>query len=308
MSSPGRYTVNNVTITPEMARQMLDTSTGNRVPRQADLRLYRRLMESGRWVNTGEPIIIGHATQQRPKGRLLDGHTRLTACVLSGLPFLTDITYNVDEEAFAVMNCDSRTLQHHLQINNVSEVIYWPGIYRGLLQYVRKADYRTLPHKMILQNKVVEYVNTFPYASTEIAVKMRKVMSPRIAQIAATLLDMHGCNLQVRTGFFDQLESGSNLESGNPILALRNHITRADTHRLLNMFHNVSRGVALVIHGFNHWAAGNKIQSIRIPSYNRFIFPNIPSGLLREDAISYEAVSRCFFYDDLGNPQMELKA
>jgi len=75
-----------VTITPEMAKQFLERSQGNRgIRTKTKLIAYRKDMERGAWIYNGDAIRFSY------EGVLLDGHHRLTACVESGCSFESDI-------------------------------------------------------------------------------------------------------------------------------------------------------------------------------------------------------------------------
>lgn len=85
--------------TPAMARVALDNNHVNRNPRMNVAEAYRRDMEEGRWVMTGEPIQIGE------NGALLNGQHRLIA--LSGsscgsIDFL--VVRGVDDKSQVLMD------------------------------------------------------------------------------------------------------------------------------------------------------------------------------------------------------------
>lgn len=70
-----------MTITPEIAKKWLDHSAGNRVLNKRYVKQLVDDIEHGRWELTGQPIILGADMIQ-----LLDGHHRLTACVIANIP------------------------------------------------------------------------------------------------------------------------------------------------------------------------------------------------------------------------------
>ena len=87
-------------ITPEIAKRMLDTSTGNprfgvKSPRQYDMVAVKRLaayMREGKWKLNGEAIIFNE------NGELVDGHHRLAAVIESGCTIQQYVTYGVDKD------------------------------------------------------------------------------------------------------------------------------------------------------------------------------------------------------------------
>src|SRR4051812_9715883 len=45
-------------ITPELARWLLEMNTGNRRVSRKRVERYKHIIESGLWINTGEPLIV----------------------------------------------------------------------------------------------------------------------------------------------------------------------------------------------------------------------------------------------------------
>lgn len=280
-----RHTVNNVRITPERAQELLNMSTGNRKPRRRDLTLYKQLIESGTWINTGEPIIISVPCEDRPQGRLLDGHTRLTACVMAGKPFVTDITYNVPEEAFYAMNADSRTASNHLQILGIQNVTTWASVYHKLHAYMNQYENtNSKPHPLIMKNEMAKWIQESPYASVDIAVRNQSIVSCTCAQVAAIVIEMAGCKTEIINEFFEQLIAGANLSNGNPLLTLRNALLRGEIKILARDTSKHHRYIGMIINVFNYWAAGKQLGKIYSPPHGRFVQPIIPAEHMRDDA------------------------
>ena len=77
-----------VNITPEMAKDFLSKSKGNRgIRTRTKLMAYVKDMEKGAWQYNGDAIRFTY------EGVLVDGHHRLTACVQSGCGFEADIVF-----------------------------------------------------------------------------------------------------------------------------------------------------------------------------------------------------------------------
>jgi len=86
------------TITPEVAKALLENNTNNRSITQGHLALIKSEILSGKWQYNGQPIIIGES------GRLLDGQHRLTAVVETGIPIDTFIMRGINEDAFVTID------------------------------------------------------------------------------------------------------------------------------------------------------------------------------------------------------------
>lgn len=89
---------NVVTITPEMAEDLLGKNTRNRNVSKGLVDAYARDMASNAWQFTGEAIKLSKG------GKLLDGQHRLLACIKAETPFTTLIVYELDDAAQDVLD------------------------------------------------------------------------------------------------------------------------------------------------------------------------------------------------------------
>jgi len=80
------------TITPDMARDYLGNKVEGREADRNAVTAYAEAMRAGAWMVNGMPIIFG------PTGKLLDGVTRLEACIAADTPFTTLVARNVRED------------------------------------------------------------------------------------------------------------------------------------------------------------------------------------------------------------------
>lgn len=119
-----KITADVVTMTPELAQALLDTSRGNRSLKVAKISSLQRDMESGRFTLNGESVIVSE------RGRLMDGHHRLSACVKSGATFQTILVRGIKEDTGKTQDTGaSRTVADHLSLsgvknaNNLSAVV-----------------------------------------------------------------------------------------------------------------------------------------------------------------------------------------
>lgn len=80
---PNGETAEIVQITPEIARELLSLNINNRKMRYCYKDKFTRDMKSGNWGFVGSSICIAE------DGSLVDGQSRLQACVESGEPFFT---------------------------------------------------------------------------------------------------------------------------------------------------------------------------------------------------------------------------
>lgn len=87
-----------MTITPPIARMMLDSSAGNRSMRQWYVDLLAHAMRRGEWRVTSQGIgfdVLGH---------LNDAHHRLSACVQAGVSFDSVVVFGLRVDAYQVID------------------------------------------------------------------------------------------------------------------------------------------------------------------------------------------------------------
>lgn len=94
-----------VTITPEMAEEMLKKNDNNRKLNQAAVNRIASDMLMGNYAVNGTTIKI------YKDGTLADGQHRLAGCVKAGVPFTTYVIRNLDREVLPTIDCGrSRSL------------------------------------------------------------------------------------------------------------------------------------------------------------------------------------------------------
>lgn len=86
-------------ITPAKAQEYLNSSLGNRPISKPTVHSYADTMKQGGWMMNGVPIVFD------TDGHLLDGHHRLEAITLAGIPVKMDVCRGVASEAFTTYDC-----------------------------------------------------------------------------------------------------------------------------------------------------------------------------------------------------------
>lgn len=101
-------------ITPEKATAYLNTSKGNRPLSKIKVKLYADIIRSGGWMDNGTTIVFDN------EGHLIDGHHRLSAIVMAGIPVKMDVGRGAPPEAFTTIDCGrQRNFQQLLAIQGV---------------------------------------------------------------------------------------------------------------------------------------------------------------------------------------------
>ena len=87
-------------ITPALAEEWLARTQEPRPNRNKEriILSYARDIQAGAWKDNGVPIILSES------GRLLDGRSRLRACILANRPFRTLVVENIAEATFETID------------------------------------------------------------------------------------------------------------------------------------------------------------------------------------------------------------
>lgn len=89
-------------VTAEVATWLLALNTGNRNVMPENVARFRRMLQEGRWQNTGEPIIVSQ------EGILNDGQHRLIAIKDTGITAEADVRFGVARNAFKATGTGKR--------------------------------------------------------------------------------------------------------------------------------------------------------------------------------------------------------
>jgi hypothetical protein len=121
-----------VTITPQIAEEMLGKNVRNRRISRHTVEAYARDMATGNWKFTGEAIKFAK------DGTLQDGQHRLLACVKSGRPFTTLIVFDLSDDAQDVMDtgrvrtvADALGIKGHAFAARISTACRWLHIVKN---------------------------------------------------------------------------------------------------------------------------------------------------------------------------------
>jgi hypothetical protein len=143
-------------ITPELAKELLALSVGNRNLSANKVAKYSHDMITGRWVeDTFEFIKISK------DGFLLDGHHRLSAIVNAKTPIYLNVVRGVDASIMNVIDTGkSRNANDALKINGVSNATNIAAIISSVLKYeYGYAVSSDISKTMTISN--VDVVNTY---------------------------------------------------------------------------------------------------------------------------------------------------
>ncbi|MDN6358432.1 MAG: hypothetical protein L0L76_10445 [Yaniella sp.] len=249
-----------ITVTPRLAKQLLEQNTGNRTISKTNLARVKTAMERNEWVLNGEAIKIAK------DGRILDGQHRLHASFETDTTFDTLIVYGLDDDTQESMDAGkARTASDALAIRGYKSTHSLAAITTAIIkaeQWNIKAAVTTASSFYAVTTKqVVDRVEREP-AITDLvrtAVKFPKVgLSGKTAGLLYYLFSK--IDAEDTEDFFHKLLSGENLDRGHPALTLRNLLLRLKDERGLK---DQSYIAALTIKAWNRYRAGQDVLSLR---------------------------------------------
>jgi hypothetical protein len=255
------------TITPDMAARYLATSAGNRGIRDRLVESISRDMIDGKWDENGETIKFDK------NGRLIDGHHRLNGCVKAGVPFTTLVTRgasagNIDIGA-------KRTLADRFAFEGMPNYRVLASAARVLAAFLAEKPYERFEPSQEEMSKVVRDNPDMQKYVSRVFGLYNQLHLPT-GDVAAIWYLMAKKDSILADMFFEQLFSGEDLCSGDPILLLRNRlISNATSAAKLNKRHLM----ALLIKTWNHTRQGNnKLKQLkwkRVSEDGGEKFPNV---------------------------------
>ena len=170
-----------LTITPDLASRILNTSPGNRRQRGWYVDLLAAAMKRDEWKVTNQGIGIDSL------GRLRDAHHRLTACIKSGVPFESLVVFGLDPSVYEVIDTGIK--------RNVEDLL---DIESRIAQPLRLGASFTLSNQKPTAAQLKPFMKCGLYdalkALTEYCGTSRKYYSSAAMKLAAVITIMNGGN------------------------------------------------------------------------------------------------------------------
>jgi hypothetical protein len=268
-----------VDVTPEMAANLLKGNTNNRGLSKARVKTFAKQISQGKWRKTGQGISVA------TNGRLLDGQTRLHAVVDSGKPATMVISWNCDEDSFAVFDTGrSRSATDVLKIAGCEQhqniisaglrlaipLIENPEVYFFASQGITNEEILNLWQA---QKEECEWC-----ASLASSVHGQfKIFSKSIYFTFLFLAIKKGWSSETLATFSDAFATGADLEYDSPVLAFRQYVS----NNFLKCNMNQQRLLTLgsLIKCFNMHVTNRTIR--------KFFPPQIPPMIQIESPTAY---------------------
>lgn len=249
-----------VTITPETAREWLESNVNNRPVREMTIRKYVEAMKSGQWEANGETIKF--STQ----GVLLDGQHRLRAVVQSGVTIQSYVIFDLQPKVFDTIDTGAaRSISDLLSLQGeANNLILGPAL-RLLYVQDELGSVREMNAKLarvVTNRDMLETLDRHPKLVHSISFiggipAIKKYLSVPIAaycHYVFSQLQPHHAD-----AFFIKLARSTDLDDGSPIMALRLRLegmSKSNTGDRLE-------AIAITIKAWNAYRERRIIRSLR---------------------------------------------
>ncbi|MDJ0454373.1 hypothetical protein [Gordonia amicalis] len=278
VGAPTKPSASTIFVDPAMARRVLAKNTHNRPIKESQVIRLMEEMTTGRWKYNGEAI------KWSVDDVLLDGQHRLTALArmdddFPAIPFLVVRGLPADTQS-TMDQGTTRTAGDQLVLEGLlgstdSRIV--AGGIRVYLEWQRMAFFGDQKVASKISNpEVVAWASEHP---VEMAI-LQDLASQRLRRVKcrpsvtlAVLLQFRLIDGEAAREFSEGLYSGAGLQSGNPILALRDRLDRIREGKV-----NVSDRdlIGYFVMAWNHWRRGGNTSKLQMPrggAWTRESFP-----------------------------------
>ena len=243
-----------ITLTPEMAKELLSKNSDNRPLSQSTVSKYTQAIKRGEWMLNGEPIIIFS------NGNIASGQHRCHAVIAAGLPIQTLIVRNVDHQTFSSIDTGKS--------RNGADVLAIRGDlnYTKLSAAARSYLVETLKGRdqyQITTAQICECVDKHPHLRYWVQKfvgqkALQKTCPAGLCGLLACASEKYG--FEKLDVFFAKLATGKGLEDGDPAYVLRERlISQSGSSKL-----SVTHVRAFMIKAINACLLDKKIPFLRL--------------------------------------------
>lgn len=248
-------------ITPEVARAILAKNTNNRSLNNTTVQFYMEQMRKGQWQLNGESIKIA------ADGTLLDGQHRLEACSRLDSPFDTLVVRGVDKETFATIdNGKVRSFADHMKISGMKggRLGVLAAAVRIVASFTKDGKYIDNIRKMT-PTDVIEFCESSDgrWLAQSVGAMPDSIKKLIPVSLGGALHYMFSCVDPMKTEqFFHGLVTGTGLEEGAPILALRERLIAYNSERGSLGASGRRQLIAYFIQAFTAYREGRELHNV----------------------------------------------
>lgn len=255
--------VKRLKVTPEMARVLLGRGGKNRPAKARRVSRYASDMKAGLWRFTGDTIKLDSA------GAILDGQHRLLACVEADVPFETLLIYDIEADAFTVIDDGAaRGLPDLLAIDGVSNYTSVAAALGWVWMYDKSAlnfSQRPSGEQRGTKQQLLEFYHSGHKVRWDRAVvagrKAKKLVGSKGIATACHFLFQRRSIAEAER-FYEELVFG-NPEKDSPLYHLRRRLLK-DSYENPNLRLPGGLKMALIIKAWRAFVDGKPMKMLKI--------------------------------------------
>lgn len=246
----------SVTLTPVLARLLLERNTDNRPISEVGLERIKRDIERNHWQFNGEPIIIAK------DGQLNDGQHRCRAVVETGVPVRMVIVFGPQRDSRLTLDQGvTRTVGHYLTMLGHTDSNALASVGNNIFSYQNLGYLSTNGRDRATKSECRDLVEETKGIAESLSFVSRKGAAAISSR--STLAFVHWAlsrkaGERAANSFMSKLLSGANLPKGSPILYARNRLIEIKGKV------NLNEKAEMMFRAFNLWATG-ETDCKRIP-------------------------------------------
>lgn len=220
--SQSNLVMERVTLTPAIARALLNRNADNRRVSEANIEAFARDVANGAWALNGQPIIVSKC------GFLNDGQHRTLGVERADVPIETIIIFGIERDTRTTLDQGRvRTLGDFLGLEGYINANVLAAAAGYVWQYSNRGNLSYARHDRPTKGEVLRFVNEHPNIVHSVARSMRKEADAVGGKSIVAFC--HWVFAQRATGkdadeFIDGLMFGDSLDPDSPILYARNRL------------------------------------------------------------------------------------
>lgn len=216
-----------------------------------------RDMTNNKWLWTGDPIKIDTA------GYVRDGQHRLLAVIHSGTTQTFNVVRNVTPESQLAMDVGRpRGVAGQMQMVGHASSAHVTAIANMLLRWRAKRMLNTHQSSVMEVAQILAEETDIHAALTATWRIRRNINRAPQAALGAAYVEAGHLDAEARDEFFELLTTGAGLQSGSPILVLRNKMSGQVA---IHVRYQRAGQLWQIVHAWNKWRQGKTLSLMVVP-------------------------------------------
>jgi len=203
------------TVTPEMAKQYLETNVKNRRVVKSNVLYFVDALKEGHFLNTGQGIIFDNESQLR------DGQHRLMAIVETSIPADMLVIRGVEKNVFKVLDSGvKRTVGQNLGMVGTKNANIVAATARAVIAYDKNHSFSRKADSFAVFDLAEKHPMMSELGTITNAASKETGLSPSMLSTIGFLASRNGSTERFAE-FCAKIATGVGIQSGDPRLALR---------------------------------------------------------------------------------------